>query len=153
MLPQQTGITSWILFSVGVGAAVSAHHVSVSSVLWSLGGGALLSSHTASPARPFSNPSDRSDTSGVCKDWGNRAFQKLQQHTGWQPLRSRGSRDTQVIDFLNYPGVRSGQAVWPCALWEETWPFQTFLTNKTKYNSSSAIWILNGRSSKLGRNV
>lgn len=58
------------------------------SCLWSLGGGALLPFHTASPARPFSNLSDRSDTSGVCVDRENKAFYK-EQHTGGQPLRPR----------------------------------------------------------------
>lgn len=112
VLPPQIGIRRWILFSVGVRADVSAHHVSVSFLLVEprrrrppflphcLACPALFK-----PAQPFSNLSDRSDTSGVCKDRQKGAVYK-QHHTGGQPLSPRGSRDKQVIDFLNYPGVR-----------------------------------------------
>lgn len=86
VLPPRLGIRRRVLFSVGVEAVVSPHHVSVSFLFVELRVGPLLSSRTASPARPFKTR----PTGPTRRAFGKIGKRYLQQTTGIQVGSRRG---------------------------------------------------------------
>lgn len=121
-------------------AAVSAHHAGSPRCLWSLGGGASFP-----PTRPhLPSPPQTCPTGRTRQAFVQSGKTKASINSSDQVGRPRGSRDAQVIDFLNYPGVPLRSE----ASWKETWQFQTFKTGKINYyvyNESSCITFLRGK--------
>lgn len=121
-------------------AAVSAHHAGSPRCLWSLGGGASFP-----PTRPhLPSPPQTCPTGRTRQAFVQSGKTKASINSSDQVGRPRGSRDAQVIDFLNYPGVPLQSE----ASWKETWQFQTFKTGKINYyvyNESSCITFLRGK--------
>lgn len=113
-------------------AAVSAHHAGSPRCLWSLGGGASFP-----PTRPhLPSPPQTCPTGRTRQAFVQSGKTKASINSSDQGGRPRGSRDAQVIDFLNYPGVPLRSE----ASWKETWQFQTFKTRKINnyiYNVAS----------------
>lgn len=90
VLPPRLGIRRRLLFSVGVGAAVSPHHLPLSFLFVELRAGPLLPPRTASPARPFKTR----PTGPTRRALGKTGKRYLQQTTSG----GSGSCETQAIN-------------------------------------------------------